>query len=71
MKPIIKPSVAPYVLISPFIILFLAFGLFPILFSFVLMFHTWDPVQGLASMQFVGLENLAFGHRLGIRFGLQ
>lgn len=60
MKPIIKPSVAPYVLISPFIILFLAFGLFPILFSFVLMFHTWDPVQGLASMQFVGLENLAF-----------
>lgn len=60
MKPIFKPSVAPYVLISPFIILFLAFGLFPILFSFVLMFHTWDPVQGLASMQFVGLENLAF-----------
>lgn len=60
MKPIIKPSVAPYVLISPFIILFLAFGLFPIIFSFVLMFHTWDPVQGLASMQFVGLENLAF-----------
>jgi multiple sugar transport system permease protein len=60
MKPIIKPSVAPYVLISPFIVLFLAFGLFPILFSFVLMFHTWDPVQGLASMQFVGLENLAF-----------
>jgi len=60
MKPIIKPSIAPYVLISPFIILFLAFGLFPILFSFVLMFHTWDPVQGLASMQFVGLENLAF-----------
>jgi multiple sugar transport system permease protein len=60
MKPIIKTSVAPYVLISPFIILFLVFGLFPILFSFVLMFHTWDPVQGLASMQFVGLENLVF-----------
>ena len=60
MKPIIKPSVAPYLLISPFIFLFLAFGLFPILFSFVLMFHTWDPVQGLPSMQFVGFENLAF-----------
>jgi multiple sugar transport system permease protein len=60
MKVIIKPSIAPYVLISPFIILFLVFGLFPIVFSFVLMFHTWDPVQGLASMQFVGLENLAF-----------
>lgn len=60
MKPIIKPSVAPYLLISPFIILFLVFGLFPILFSFVLMFHTWDPVQGLPSMEYVGFENLAF-----------
>ncbi|PIT73622.1 carbohydrate ABC transporter permease [Limnohabitans sp. B9-3] len=60
MKPIIKPAVAPYVLISPFIILFLVFGLFPILFSFVLMFHSWDPVKGLASMEFVGLENVSF-----------
>ena len=60
MKPIVKPVVAPYVLISPFIFLFLVFGLFPILFSFVLMFHSWDPVKGLASMEFVGLENLSF-----------
>jgi multiple sugar transport system permease protein len=60
MKPIVKPAVAPYVLISPFILLFLVFGLFPILFSFVLMFHSWDPVKGLASMEFVGLENLSF-----------
>ncbi len=60
MKPIVKPAVAPYVLISPFIILFLVFGLFPILFSFVLMFHSWDPVKGLASMEFVGLENVSF-----------
>jgi len=60
MKPIVKPAVAPYVLISPFIFLFLVFGLFPILFSFVLMFHSWDPVKGLASMEFVGLENLSF-----------
>lgn len=60
MRPIIKPGLAPYVLISPFIILFLMFGLFPIIFSFLLMFHTWDPVQGLASMQFVGFENLVF-----------
>lgn len=60
MKPIVKPAVAPYVLISPFIFLFLVFGLFPIFFSFVLMFHSWDPVKGLASMEFVGLENLSF-----------
>jgi multiple sugar transport system permease protein len=60
MKPWLKPAAAPYVLISPFIGLFLVFGLFPIVFSFVLMFHTWDPVKGLASMQFVGFENLQF-----------
>jgi multiple sugar transport system permease protein len=60
MRKMLKPSVAPYLLISPFLLLFLVFGLFPIVFSFVLMFHTWDPVQGLGSMQFVGLENLSF-----------
>lgn len=51
---------APYLLVSPFVLLFAVFGLFPIVFSFALMFHTWDPVQGLDSMQYVGLENLAF-----------
>ena len=51
---------APYVLLSPFVLLFLVFGLFPILFSFYLMFHTWDPVQGLDSMTYVGLDNLSF-----------
>ena len=56
----ISQSWAPYVLISPFVVLFLVFGLFPILFSLFLMFHTWDPVQGVGSMTFVGFENLAF-----------
>lgn len=60
MKPLLKPAVAPYVFISPFIVLFLVFGLFPIAFSFVLMFHAWDPVKGLASMQYVGWDNVAF-----------
>ena len=60
MKPLLTPAMAPYVLISPFLLLFLVFGLFPIVFSFVLMFHMWDPVQGLDSMQYVGLENLIF-----------
>jgi multiple sugar transport system permease protein len=60
MRPLLKPAAAPYVLISPFLLLFLIFGLFPIVFSFVLMFHTWDPVQGLGSMSYVGLENLVF-----------
>ena len=38
----------------------MVFGLFPIAFSFYLMFQVWDPVQGLASMKFVGADNLQF-----------
>ena len=60
MKPWVGQAMAPYVLISPFIALFLVFGLFPIGFSFFLMFHMWDPVQGLGTMKFVGLDNLLF-----------
>jgi multiple sugar transport system permease protein len=52
--------VAPYLFLSPFLLLFLVFGVFPIGFSFFLMFQSWDPVQGLSSMQFVGAENLIF-----------
>jgi multiple sugar transport system permease protein len=52
--------VAPYWLLSPFLLLFLVFGLFPIGFSFFLMFQVWDPVQGLSSMEYVGLENITF-----------
>ena len=51
---------APYLFLSPFVGLFLIFGLFPIVFSFYLMFQVWDPVQGLASMKYVGVENLQF-----------
>lgn len=51
---------SPYLFVLPFVLLFLIFGLFPIAFSLYLVFHTWDPVQGIQSMQYVGLENLAF-----------
>lgn len=60
MKSLLGPLGAPYLLISPFLVLFLVFGLFPILFSFYLMFHTWDPVQGLDSMTWAGLDNISF-----------
>jgi cellobiose transport system permease protein len=43
-----------YLFISPFYISFLIFGLFPILFSVYLSFHSW---KGLGPMQFVGLKN--------------
>lgn len=51
---------APYWLLSPFLLLFALFGIFPIGFSFFLMFQSWDPVQGLSSMEYVGLENIQF-----------
>ncbi|MBF0818691.1 carbohydrate ABC transporter permease [Streptococcus acidominimus] len=45
---------APYLFISPFYILFLIFGLFPIIFAGILAFHKWD---GLGEMRFVGWGN--------------
>lgn len=48
---------APYIFISPFFILFLVFGLFPILFLAYLSFQEWQPSAGLGTMNFVGLRN--------------
>ncbi|WP_156289839.1 carbohydrate ABC transporter permease [Oceanobacillus salinisoli] len=43
-----------YLFISPFYLLFIVFGIFPILFSIFLSFHSWD---GIGDMSFVGLNN--------------
>jgi multiple sugar transport system permease protein len=51
---------APYFFISPFFLLFAVFGLFPIVFSLYLSFQIWNPVQGLGTMEFVGVENYVF-----------
>ena len=56
----LSPQRAPYVLISPFLILFFVFGLFPLAFSLYLAFQTWEPTSGLQAMQFVGLDNFVF-----------
>lgn len=56
----LSPRWAPYVLISPFLILFGVFGLFPLLFSLYMAFQSWEPSSGLAAMQYVGGENFAF-----------
>lgn len=47
----------PYWFVSPYIIIFGVFGLFPIFFMVFLSFHHWNPVAGLSSMRWVGLEN--------------
>ena len=56
----LSPRWAPYVFISPFLLLFGVFGVFPLLFSLYLAFQSWEPTSGLGAMQFVGLDNFAF-----------
>ncbi len=56
----LSPAVAPYVFLSPFVILFAVFGIFPLAFSLYLAFQSWEPTSGLGAMEFVGLDNYAF-----------
>jgi multiple sugar transport system permease protein len=56
----LSPAHAPYVFISPFLLLFAVFGVFPLCFSLYLAFQSWEPTSGLEAMQFVGLDNFAF-----------
>jgi multiple sugar transport system permease protein len=56
----ISPEVAPYVFLSPFVILFMVFGVFPLIFSLYLAFQSWEPTSGLAAMKFVGVDNFIF-----------
>jgi cellobiose transport system permease protein len=66
----------PYVLISPFFLLFLAFGLFPLLFNGVVAFRTWrldDPSRdgwaGLANFRRLFGDD-AFWNALYNSFGI-
>jgi multiple sugar transport system permease protein len=56
----LSPRWAPYAFISPFLLLFAVFGIFPLLFSLWLAFQAWEPTSGLDAMEFVGLANFAF-----------
>ncbi len=56
----LSPRWAPYVLISPFLILFAVFGVFPLLFSLYLAFQSWEPTSGLGAMEYVGVANFVF-----------
>ncbi|MDP2007761.1 MAG: sugar ABC transporter permease [Rubrivivax sp.] len=56
----LSPALTPYVLLSPFVGLFLVFGMFPLGFSLYLAFQSWEPTAGLGAMQFVGFENFVF-----------
>jgi multiple sugar transport system permease protein len=56
----LSPTMAPYLFLSPFVILFAVFGIFPLVFSLYLAFQSWEPTSGLGAMEFVGLGNYAF-----------
>ena len=56
----LSPEWAPYVFLSPFVVLFAVFGIFPLVFSLYLAFQSWEPTSGLGAMEFVGLGNYAF-----------
>ena len=52
-----KKYFTPYIMILPYILHFFVFVAFPVIFSFVLMFHHWNII---GPMEFVGLKN--FNH---------
>jgi multiple sugar transport system permease protein len=56
----LSPAAAPYVLLAPFLVLFAVFGLFPLLFSLWLAFHTWEPTSGMGAMEWAAFGNFAF-----------
>lgn len=51
---------APYAFLTPFLVLFIVFQVFGFIFSFYLSFHSWNPVAGLDSMKFIGVENYVY-----------
>lgn len=56
-KGILHDHRVAYILLLPFLILYLTFNVFPVIFSAFLSFHSWNPIKGLSSMKFIGWEN--------------
>jgi cellobiose transport system permease protein len=50
----VRERLAPYAYIAPFFVLFLIFGLFPLLFTFYVALFDWNPI---GEREFVGLAN--------------
>ncbi len=52
-----KSNLTGYAFIAPNILGFLAFTIFPILFSLFISFTNWDYTQGFGAITFIGLQN--------------
>ena len=44
----------PYIFVAPYVLAYLTFGLFPIIYTFVISLTRWD---GISDIEFVGLRN--------------
>jgi ABC-type sugar transport system permease subunit len=53
----LQKNAAPYIFVAPFVVLFLLFGLYPLIKSFILAFYV---TNGPKSASFVGIENFTF-----------
>ncbi|MEC0226420.1 carbohydrate ABC transporter permease [Paenibacillus alba] len=58
MKEKTKESLAGYLFILPNLLGFMMFILFPMVFSFILVFTEWDYMKGLKGLDFIGLANI-------------
>jgi multiple sugar transport system permease protein len=56
MESIRRSDTNGYIFVLPYVIFFLTFVAYPLVFSFVLMFHRWNLVS---PMEWVGLKNFA------------
>jgi cellobiose transport system permease protein len=52
----LRERLAPYAYVAPFFVLFLVFGLFPLLFTFYVALFNWNPI---GEHTFVGLDNFS------------
>jgi cellobiose transport system permease protein len=51
-----------YLFVAPFVVMFLIFGMFPVIYSTIIAFYNYDPLAGAGGLSldgqpFVGLEN--------------
>lgn len=50
-------NIWPYIFLAPFFIFYIAFNLYPTLFSFYISLTNWDALAGISNKKFVGFSN--------------
>lgn len=55
-----KAKWIPYIYLSPFIVLFIIFGLYPMLFSAWISLHSWELGSPFHQMEWLGLTNFEY-----------